>query len=142
MSRTIASPLAWLCLLLSPACIASSVVESAGRAVAPPTSDLDWRPAVREDLRGLFESISIEGEAAASLWKIYYVFAEDGSYSGAALVLGERHLEFQTLSGTWTIEGQVLDLGEGQATRAWTAADHLKLESDGSVAILRRAEVP
>ena len=128
-------------LLVAPACIAPSVVDSSGRAVAPTTSELAWRPARREDLRGLYESVSIEGEAAAALWKVYYVFAEDGSYSGAALVLGAASPEFQTLSGHWTLEGEILDLGEGQTARASAAGEHLKLESDGGVAILRRAAV-
>ena len=142
MSRLLAASLAWGCLIIAPACSSSSVVESAGRAVAPTSGDLAWRPTVPEDLRGLFESISIEGDAAASLWKIYYVFDENGSYTGAALVLATDHPEFQTLSGTWTLDGPILDLGDGQSTRVSTAPGHLMLESDGGVAILRRATVP
>jgi hypothetical protein len=129
------------CALLASACIASSVVESSGRAVAPASVELDWRPARGEDLRGLFESVSIEGEAAASLWRVLYVFAEDGSYSGAALVLGAGNPEFQTLSGRWALVGDDLDLGDGQTVRASVAADHLKLESAGGIAILRRVAV-
>jgi len=134
-----ASWLALGCLLVAPACISSSVVESSGRAVAPAAKELAWTPANAEDLRGLFESTSIEGEVAASLWRIWYSFAADGSYSGAALVLGGANPEFQTLTGTWTLAGDVLDLGDGQTVRAWIADGHLKLESEGGVAILRRA---
>ena len=126
------------CAAFAPACISSSVVESSGRAVTPTTSGLAWAPARSADLRGLFESISIEGEVAAALWKVYYAFAEDGSYSGAALVLGGANPEFQTLSGKWVLAGDTLDLGDGQTARASFAGDHLKLESAGSVVILRR----
>lgn len=129
------------CLLLAPACISSSVVESSGRAVAPETEQIAWAPARAEDLRGLYESVSIEGEVASSLWRIWYSFAADGSYSGAALVLGGANPEFQTLSGKWTLAGDLLDLGDGQTARASVAADRLKLESEGGVAILRRAAV-
>ena len=128
-------------LLLATACIAPSVVDSAGRAVLPATAELAWQPARRADLRGLFESISIEGEVAESLWKIYYVFAERGTYSGAALVVGAGEPEFQTLSGSWRLDGDILDLGEGQTARVSSAAEHLKLESERGVAILRRASV-
>ncbi|MCY2959190.1 MAG: hypothetical protein NTY35_03410 [Planctomycetota bacterium] len=128
-------------LLCSTGCITSSVVDSTGRAVAVPDTKLVWSPARPEDLRGLYESVSIEGEVAASLWKIEYVFGADGSYSGAALVLGADNPQFQTLSGRWTLDNGILDLGEGQTARASSAADHLKLENEGGVAILRRAAV-
>lgn len=129
------------CLLLAPACITSSVVESSGRAIAQETDQIAWTPARAEDLRGLYESVSIEGEVASSLWKVWYVFAADGTYSGAALVLGGANPEFQTLSGRWTLDGQNLDFGDGQTARASVAADRLKLESEGGVAILRRSAV-
>jgi hypothetical protein len=127
--------------LLATSCIAPSVVDSAGRAVATKAEDLTWRDAESADLRGLFESTSIEGEVAASLWRVYYHFAEDGTYTGAALVVGGVRPEFQTLSGTWTLAGGVLDLGEGQTARASAAPEHLRLASGGGVVILRRAAV-
>ena len=128
-------------LALAPACIAPSVVESSGRAVAPRAADVAWRPATNEDLRGLFESISIEGEVAASLWKVEYVFAADGTYSGAALVLGGSNPEFQTLGGTWSLAGDVLDLGDGQTARVRAADDRIELSSEAGVLVLARAEV-
>lgn len=128
-------------LLVTPACIASSVVDSAGRAVAPRTAEFAWRPALAGDLHGLYESVEIEGEAAVSVWKLYYAFAADGSYSGAALVLGGANPEFQTLSGRWTLVDGILDLGDGQTARVLAAPEHLRLEHEGGTAILRRADV-
>lgn len=124
-------------LAISPACFAAKVIDSKDRAVEPPASQLAWRDARAEDFRGLFESTSIEGEAAAAYWKIYYHFADDGSYTGAALVVGGAQPEFQTLSGTWKLDEQGLDLGNGQVGRAFAAPDHLKLESEGITVILR-----
>ena len=122
------------------ACISPSVVESSGRAVAAEASTLDWRPATASDLRGLYESTAIEGEVAASLWRVYYHFSVGGSYTGAALLVGDPP-QFQTLSGTWSLADGQLDLGQGQVVRASVAGEQLKLESEGGVAVLRRAAV-
>jgi hypothetical protein len=139
--RPLASFFAAGSLSVATACISPSVLDSSGRAVATPRAEIAWRPAAPEDLRGLFESVSIEGEAAAALWKVEYVFDADGSYSGAALVLGGVHPEFQTLAGSWSLEGGLLDLGDGQTARAAAAGELLKLESDGGVVVLRREAV-
>ncbi|MBL8863673.1 MAG: hypothetical protein JNK02_16910 [Planctomycetes bacterium] len=130
-----------LAALGAPACIAPSVVQSSGRAVALDSAPLEWRPATPDDVAGLFESASIEGEAAAALWRVWYAFAADGTYSGAALVLGETHPVFQTLSGSWTLSDGQLDLGDGQTAPVAAAEDHLRLEGDGGVVILRRCRV-
>ena len=89
-------------------------------------------------LAGLYESTSIEGDAAAALWKVYYHFAADGSYTGAALVIGATHPEFQTLAGTWSLAGGVLDLGQGEQLTARAADGYLELASSGGVAVLHR----
>lgn len=132
--------LAWL-IALTPACITPSVVESSGRAVEAPAVELQWRAAVAADFDGLFESLSIEGEAAAALWRVAYHFARDGSFSGAALVIGGTHPEFQTLSGTWTATDGRIELGDGEWIDARAAEGHLRLESAGGIVILRRAVV-
>ncbi len=129
-----------VCALL-PACITPSVIESSGRALAPPTTNFEWREPRPADFEGLFESESIEGEVAAALWKVWYVFSSGGAYSGAALVLGGTTPEFQTLSGTWSLDGDQLDLGDGQVVRASATDDHLRLASEGGVAILRRSTI-
>ncbi len=126
-----------VCLSLC-GCIAPSVVASGGRAVRATDGDESaWRAARAEDLRGLFESVRIEGEAAAALGKVYYHFSPDGTYAGAALVFGGERPEFQTLAGRWSLGEDGLDLGDGPA-RAWAAAELLKLETPGGVAVLRR----
>lgn len=128
------------CALL-PACITPSVIESSGRAIAPTTTKFAWREPRTADFDGLFESVSIEGEVAAALWKVWYVFSEGGAYSGAALVLGSATPGFQTLSGRWSLDGDQLDLGDGQVVRASATDDHLRLASAGGVAILRRCAI-
>lgn len=94
-----------------------------------------------EDLNGLFESVSIEGEQAAVVWKIYYHFASDGTFTAAAPVIDGLQPAFQTLSGTWKLDEQGLDLGAGQPVRASWAPEQLKLESEGTVVILRRVAI-
>ncbi len=121
-----------------PACIVPSVLDEKQRSIEVAAEELAWLPARSEDLRGLFESVSIEGEAAAALWKIYYHFAPDGTFTAAALIVGGAQPQFQTLSGTWNISEQGLDLGTGEPVRALFAADRLRFELAGGVAILRR----
>ena len=128
-------------LIAAPACIMPSVLEEKERAVEPAPADVQWRATTAADLNGLFESVSIEGEQAAALWKIYYHFASDGTFSGAALVIGGRQPAFQTLSGTWKLDENGLDLGDGTPVRASCAPDQLKLESQGTVVILRRVAI-
>jgi hypothetical protein len=128
-------------LCVAPGCITPSVVDSAGRGVEAPAEVVAWHPATATDLRGLFESVSIEGEAAAALGRVLYHFGSDGSYTGAALVIGGDQPEFQTLSGTWTLGGDGLDLGDGQIVAAEVAGDLLRLSSAGGTAVLRRTAI-
>ena len=130
-----------LALALLPACIAPSVVASSGRAVEAAEAEPAWRAAQARDLDGLFESTAIEGEVSASLSRVWYHFAADGSYSGAALVVAGANPQFQTLSGSWSLADGVLDLGDGTSVRASVAGERLRLESEGGVALLARAAV-
>lgn len=128
------------------ACIAPSVVGSEGRAVQATPQARDWRPARVEDLDGLFESTSIEGEAAVALWRIHYHFAvtpgeSGGSYSGAALVLGGATPQFQTLSGVWRLNEGALELDGAVAAQATVAGELLRLENEGGTVLLRRAAI-
>jgi hypothetical protein len=130
--------------LATPACITPNVLDKNARAVEAPPAQIAWQAAKAADFNGLFESTSIEGEAAASLWKIYYHFANDGTFTGAALVIGGPQPAFQTLSGTWKLDERGLDLGDGQLVRAFATAEQLKIEHEGDaevpggVVILRR----
>jgi hypothetical protein len=130
-----------LLVALMPACIAPSVVDSTGRDVEAVDIALEWRPATNEDFDGFFESTSIEGEAAASLGRIYYHFARRGTYTGAALVIGEGEPTFQTLTGQWTLAASGLDLGDGVYVRASAAQGHLRLASEGGVVTLERRAI-
>jgi len=133
--------LAFVLLLAAPACIMPSVLDEKARAVERAPAQVQWRPPQPADLDGLYESVSIEGEKAVVLWRIYYHFASDGTFTGAALVIGGAQPAFQTLSGTWKLDQDGLDLGDGQPVRASCAPDLLKLESEGTVVVLRRVAI-
>jgi hypothetical protein len=127
-------------LLLLGGCIAPNVLDESRRSVQA-SDAVVWRPARADDLSGLFESTAIEGESAAALGKVYYHFSRDGSYTGAALVIGGAVPEFQTLSGRWTLDERGLDLGDGSLVRASAAEGRLRFESDAGVATFRRVAV-
>lgn len=126
---------------LASACYHARVLGQAERAVAPLAPERSWRPAEPSDLHGLYESVSIEGEAAAALWRIHYHFAPDGTYSGAALMLGGPQPEFQTLSGTWRLSDSTLEFDGASSARAAIAGDELRLETEGGVVVLRRTAI-
>lgn len=132
--------LALAALTLLPACLASTVVERDARSVAEAEPELDWRPAEAADLDGLYESVRLEGEAAAALWKLYYHFAPDGSYTGAALVFDGERAAFQTLSGTWSLAAGRLELDGTEGATAAVVGDRLRIENEAGTALLRRAE--
>lgn len=119
-------------------CIAPSVLEKEKRAVSEEEASVAWRPAEAPDLDGLFESVRIEGEASSSLWRFEYHFSQDGSFTGAALVVIEGRPEFQTLAGRWSLAAGVLALEGSEPARAFAAPGKLKLETEGGTAELRR----
>lgn len=128
-------------LALACGCVHAKVLERDDRAVGARTSEKSWRPADPADVRGLYESVSIEGEAAAALWRIYYHFADDGTYSGAALTLGGARPEFQTLSGTWKLADGTIEFDSATRAEAEVAGEELRLETEGGVVVLRRAAI-
>jgi len=135
-----------IALLATPACITPNVVDRSARAVEANADALAWTAAQSEDVAGYFESVSIEGEAAASLSRIYYHFAPNangasGTYTGAALLVVGAAPQFQTLSGDWSLADGWLEFSDGSRARAFAAPEHLKLETEGGVAILRRAAI-
>ena len=132
-------PLGLLAGLIAPACIAPSVLETEDRAVALVTENFEWRAASAEDLQGLFGSVEITGPAAAALSKLYYWFEEDGSYSGAALFAGHP-AHFETLSGTWSLEGETLTLDDSEPARLSATDEALRLEGAEGAVILVREE--
>lgn len=134
------SVLVALALSVTGAC-ASTVVDAGARAVQVGEPRLDWRAAEAADLAGLYASERLEGEAAAALWKLYYHFAPEGLYTGAALVFDGERARFQTLSGSWSLAGGRLDLDGAAAGSAALAGDLLRIESEAGVAVFRRVPI-
>jgi hypothetical protein len=128
-------------LALATACVHAKVLGKDDRAVDARAPERSWRPVQPGDVRGLYESVSIEGEAADSLWRIYYHFADDGSYTGAALTLGGPKPEFQTLSGTWKLSDSTIEFDASTVARAEVSGDELRLETEGGVVVLRRTAI-
>lgn len=139
MRRSASALAALLLAWMASACIASSVVDSQGRNVAVPDLQVEWRPAAAADLDGYFESERIDGEASASLARVAYFFSPDGFYTGAALVLGGLHPEYQTLSGQWRFVDGRLDLGSGEPAETSVSGELLQLAAPGGTVVLRRA---
>lgn len=129
-----------LCSLAS--CIPSNVVAVEDRSVRVDLDSLDWQPLSDGDLIGLFESVEITGEAAAVLWKIFYLFSEDGGYTAAALVLSGDSPAFQSLHGTWQLVGNRLDLMDGSdSLEASVSGSHLRFESATGSVTFRRLDL-
>lgn len=120
-----------------PSCISPSVLEAEKRAIESPAIQLEWKPAAATQLDGLFESVELQGEMAAVVWRIEYHFSKDGTYSGAALVLQGARPEFQTLSGRWRLEEGHLVLDDASPAVALAAPGHLRLQSEQGTLTLR-----
>jgi hypothetical protein len=129
------------CVVLG-GCYASNVVASADRAVASDAllAAVAWQPATGEQLVGFHESRSIEGDAALSLRKVYYVFVADGRYTGAALVDGEEGLGFQTLGGTWRLDAAGLSLDGGEPARCEAGGAFLRIQVAGGTIVMQPVE--
>lgn len=138
MKGTTAWATGWLSLLLA-GCYASNVVAVQDRAVTLQTAALTWAPARAADMAGLYESVSIEGDAALSLRRIYYFFDGNGNYSAAALVASESGVAFQALSGTWHLDDQGLVLDQAPPARLLAASGYLRIEAAHGVLVLRRS---
>jgi hypothetical protein len=117
-------------------CIASNVIATEQRmaAVAQPV----FEPAGALQLEGLYASVDVQGEVAAQLRKVYYVFLPDGSYTGAALVDSDGLLAFQTLTGRFAVTGSGLALDGAEPVPLAVAGDLLRIEAPGGALVLRR----
>lgn len=128
------------------ACIPSNVVAKRDRAVELDSGGLDpanpaWRPLVAEDLEGLYRSVRITGDAAASvLWMAYYFAGKDGKYSGAALVTGAPP-SFQTLAGRFELQEESILVMDGQRVPARAMERYLELATHNGTVILERAPI-
>jgi len=134
----LARGLALLASVLPLGCIASNVVAPEQRMVAADPLQLPWGPVDASALAGLWESVDVQGDAAASLRRIWYVFADGGRYTGAALAEVDGVLAFQTLSGTWSLAAAGLVLDGADAVPCAMAPDHLRLSAPGGIVVLKR----
>lgn len=125
-------------LLLLAGCYASNVVAVADRRVVESVEPTNWRRAGSADLLGYHRSLRITGPCAASLRKLCYWFDADGRYSGAALVAGDGDTAFQTLGGTWLLNGEGLVLDGAPAVTVEAVDDLLRLTTDQGVLVLVR----
>jgi hypothetical protein len=138
-TETLIAPI--LLALLSVSCIASSTLSATQRSVASEHIERIWTPASPPDLDGLFESVEIDGEAAAALLRIYYCFNADHTYTGAALTTGAEHAEFATLFGSWELVDGELRLDADERVSASVSGELLRLESTLGTAVFKRASV-
>lgn len=136
--RLFGSALVLLAALPAAGCYASNVVAREDRAVVVDATALAFAPATADDVGGLFASIAIEGDAAASLRHVVYWFGPDGRYSGAALIDGADGAAFQTLTGAWRVEQGALVLDDGPPADLGVAEGHLRIAADGGVLVLRK----
>lgn len=133
-----------LCALLVPcaSCISSSQLDPALRSVEQVREERVWRPAVQEDLDGLFRTIEVEGALGAVLREAHYWFGRDGRFSGAALIVVPAPT-FQTLDGRWSLADGRLSLGaEAEPARAEVSDELLRLSGAEGVIVLERRPLP
>lgn len=125
------------------ACIPSNVVAPEDRMVVAPPDDVSWIAATRGDLPGYWVSERIEGQLAGVLLEVRYLFLDDGSYTGAALARAHGRPAFQTLSGTWTLEGEELRLDDASPALVEASGDErLRLSGGDGRVVLRREPNP
>tara|TARA_R110002072_G_scaffold4174_1_gene29373 strand:+ start:77480 stop:77923 length:444 start_codon:yes stop_codon:yes gene_type:complete len=130
-----------LLLLCSAGCIASNVVAPDERMVVEPLAERVFEPAPTRQLEGLFESCDIQGDAAVSLRKIYYLFSPDGTYTAAALAEVAGKFSFQTLDGIWQNDAAGLVLDGGDPVVLEQSGDFLRLVAPGGLVVLVRKEL-
>ena len=136
--------LSTLALLPIAGCIPSNVVAPEARAVQVDQAKLEWSRATQADLPGFYVSTEISGDSAGALLKAYYLFAETGSYSGAALVVGEAGPRFVVIAedGRWALSDLGLDLQDGSGpVEVYAAPGHLRLVTPDSEIVFERVEI-
>lgn len=139
--RTVQRLSATALLLLLTGCIASNVVAPGERMVAGSLEQRVFEPAPMLQLDGLFESVDIQGDAAVSLRKIYYLFSIDGTYTAAALAEVAGKYSFQTLDGIWQNDAAGLVLDGGDPVTLEQSGDYLRLLAAGGLVVLVRKEL-
>jgi len=123
-------------------CYPSNVLEESDRAVIARDEAIAWGPFPAESLPGAWASERIEGEAAASLVDVRYIFYGDGSYTGAGLVIGGDNPVYQTLDGTWRLaEGRLILDGAEPGVTLEGSGDRIRLSSEAGIIVMERFEL-
>ncbi len=138
-----------LVIVASCGCYPSNVIDTQDRQVDPGSAAevfaaLEWAAATTEDLPGTYASVLIEGDIVSLVVEARYIFHVGGTYSGAALVLSPANperLEYQTLNGTWSLDGDQLVLDDERAVIR-RSGDFLRLEHAEGRIVLERYELP
>jgi len=117
-------------------CIASNVVDPGLRLLATGTESLAFVPAPEFAWAGLYMSVEVQGEAAASLRRIWYWFRADGTYTAAALIETDV-VAFQTRDGTWRHAGGQLHLDDGPPVAVEVVGEFVRLTSGAGRVVLR-----
>ncbi|MEZ5977355.1 MAG: hypothetical protein R3F34_03960 [Planctomycetota bacterium] len=135
--------IALLCIApIAASCAGTGTLSSDAREVVDVEASLEWVPGASEDVPGIYTSTSIEGPAAAVLREVHYRFAEDGTFTGAALLTQPVH-QYTVLTGEWRVDGDQLYLSEdGEPARIEVAGDLLRMSGAEGVVVLRRRSVP
>lgn len=124
-------------LLGSAASCASTTLAAAERGLVADLPQHEWRSATASDVPGLYASDEITGPMAAAIWKLYYNFDEDGSYTGAAL-FAEDPPRFEVLTGTWVFSNGRLSLDGGEAAKTLADSKAIQLSGEAGTVVLRR----
>jgi len=120
-------------------CIGSSLIDTNQRMLQLEPVQREWSLPSPQDVEGQFESTEITGAAAGSVLKIYYYFAGDGRFSGAALVIGSSGPTFQVLEGRWALSEGKLSLGsDSEAATVHRCGDLLRLTTTDGRVVLKR----
>ena len=123
-------------------CIPSNVLAPDQRIATVAMEDRVFTPATAElKLEGYHESMSITGDAAVSLRKVYYLFQPGGTYTAAALVQDAGVSSFQTLTGTWSLGADGLRLDGADPVPVETSGEFVRMRSAGGTLVLRRGVV-
>ena len=119
-------------------CIPSNIIAPKDREVKFTLDSFHWKPAMKKEIPGLYQSLKIEGPPAEAILKIYYYFDGDGSFTAAAL-MNTHPPSFQIQKGSWNYEHKKLLLGEQAAPAnldAWN--DYLRIRAKKGSVILHR----
>lgn len=120
-------------------CIPSNVVAVEDRRVVDDLGTVAWGPVARDDLRGLFHAIHLDGPLAGVLRSISYWFDADGTFTAAALFAGPPP-SYRVLDGTWELaaDGR-LQLGAGaEPADVARSDDLLRLSGADGIVVLQR----